>query len=54
MALTNAEKQASWRERHLDNGIKTRAQFVFDVSTTKQLKRVAAQKGRSVTSLIKE
>jgi hypothetical protein len=54
MALTNAEKQARWRERHLDNGTKTRAQFVFDVSTTKQLKRVAAHKGRSVTSLIRE
>jgi hypothetical protein len=31
-----------------------RAQFVFDVSTTNQLKRVAAHKGRSVTSLIRE
>jgi hypothetical protein len=56
MALTNAEKQARWRERHLDNdnGTKTRAQFVFDVGTTKQLKQVAAPKGRSVTPLIRE
>jgi hypothetical protein len=54
MALSNAEKQACWRERHLDNGTKTRAQFVFDVSTTKQLKRVASHKARSVTSLIRE
>jgi hypothetical protein len=56
MALTNAEKQARWRERHLDSsdGTKTRAQFVFDVSTTRQLKRIAAHKGRSVTSLIRE
>jgi hypothetical protein len=53
MALSNAEKQARWRERNLDNGTKTRAQFVFDVSTTKQLKRVAAHRGRSVTSLIR-
>ena len=56
MALTNAESQARWRERHLDsdNGTKMRTQFVFDVGTTKQLKRVAAHKGRSVTSLIRE
>jgi hypothetical protein len=54
MALTNAEKQARWRERNLNNGTKTRAQFVFDVSTTKQLKRVAAHKERSVTALIRE
>jgi hypothetical protein len=35
MALTNAEKQASWHERHLknENGAKLRAQFIFDAST---------------------
>jgi hypothetical protein len=56
MALTNAEKQARWRERHLkhENGTKLRAQFIFDLGTTKQLKRVASHKGRSVTSLIRE
>jgi hypothetical protein len=54
MPLSNAEKQARWREGNLDNGTKARAQFVLDVSTTKQLKRVAAHRGRSVTSLIRE
>jgi hypothetical protein len=56
MALTNAEKQARWRERHLKNedGTKRRAQFVFDASTTNQLKRVAAHRECSVASLIKE
>jgi hypothetical protein len=56
MALTNAEKQASWRERHLkkEHGTKLRAQFIFDVSTRAQLKRIATHKGCSVTSLIKE
>jgi hypothetical protein len=56
MALSNAEKQARWRERHLKDvkGTKVRAQFVFDVSTTNQLKRVAAHKGRSVAGLIRE
>jgi hypothetical protein len=35
MAVTNAEKQASWRERHLknENGTKLHAQFVFDSRT---------------------
>jgi hypothetical protein len=56
MALTNAEKQASWRERNLknENGTKLRAQFIFDASTRAQLKRIACHKGCSVTSLIKE
>ena len=56
MAVTNGEKQASWRERHLknENGNKLRAQFIFDASTKAQLKRIACHKGSSVTSLIKE
>jgi hypothetical protein len=56
MALTNAEKQASRRERNLknENGTKLRAQFIFDASTRAHLKRIARHKGRSVTSLIKE
>jgi hypothetical protein len=56
MALTNAEKQASWRERYLknENGTKLCAQFIFDASTRAQLKRIAYRKGCSVTSLIKE
>ena len=55
MALTTAEKQASWRERHLknENGTTLRAQFMFDASTA-QLKRIACHKDCSVTSLIKE
>jgi hypothetical protein len=56
MALTNVEKQASWRERHLknENGNKLRAQFIFDASSRAQLKRIACHKNCSVTSLIKE
>jgi hypothetical protein len=46
MALTNAEKQASWRELNLknENGTKLRAQFIFDASTRGQLKRIACHK----------
>jgi hypothetical protein len=47
MALTNAEKQASWRERHPKNENGT-AQFIFEASTRAQ------PTGCSVTSLIKE
>jgi hypothetical protein len=45
MALTNAEKQASWRERHLknENGTQLHAQFIFDARTRAQLKRIASQ-----------
>jgi hypothetical protein len=41
------EKQASWRERNLKNedGIKLRAQFIFDASTRAQLERIACHKG---------
>jgi hypothetical protein len=44
------------RERNLksENSTKLRAQFIFDASTSAQLKRIACHKGRSVTSLIKE
>jgi hypothetical protein len=36
--LTNAERQASWRELHLKNGndTKLRAQFIFDASAGAQ------------------
>jgi hypothetical protein len=56
MALTKAEKQARWCERHLksENGTKLGAQFIFDAGARAQLKRIACHKGCSVTSLIKE
>jgi hypothetical protein len=56
MALTNAEKQARWRERHLksEDGTKLRAQFIFDANTRAQLKRIGCHKRCSLTSLIKE
>jgi hypothetical protein len=55
MAVTNAEKQASWRERHLENenGTKLHAQFIFDARTRRSSSR-SPHKGCSVTSLIQE
>jgi hypothetical protein len=46
----------SRRKRNLknENGPKLRAQFIFDSSTRAQPKRIACDKGCSVTSLIKE
>jgi hypothetical protein len=49
MALTNAEKQATRRERNLknENGIKLRAQFIFDAAP-----RGAAQADRLSQGLL--
>jgi hypothetical protein len=43
MALTKAEKQASWRERNLknENDTKLCAQFILKTGTRAQLKRIA-------------
>jgi hypothetical protein len=32
MALTNGEKQARYRERHLENGTKTRGHFFLEAT----------------------
>jgi hypothetical protein len=39
MTLTNAEKQARYRERHLENGAKTRGHFFLEVITKAKLLR---------------
>jgi hypothetical protein len=41
MALTNAEKQARYRERHLENGTKTRGHFILEATTKAKLLRLA-------------
>jgi hypothetical protein len=40
MALTNAEKQARYRERHLENGTKTRGHFFLEATTKAKLLRL--------------
>jgi hypothetical protein len=55
MALTNAEKQARYRERHLGvNGGKRRLTLFIDATTGAQLDRLAHRKGYSVTSVVEE
>jgi hypothetical protein len=55
MAMTNAEKQRAYRERHLGfSGEKSRMQLVLNVHAKFQLERVARHRGYSVTALVEE
>lgn len=55
MALTNAEKQARYRERHLGvDGEKARVQLFLNASTKAQLGRLARHRGYSLTMMIEE
>jgi hypothetical protein len=55
MAMTNAEKQRAYRERHLGfHGEKSRMQLVLSVCAKCQLERVARHRGYSVTALVEE
>jgi hypothetical protein len=52
MALTNAERQRAYRERHFANGTKARLEFVLDAGTKAKLDRLARHKGCTAISLI--
>jgi hypothetical protein len=54
MALTNAEKQARYRERHLENGTKTRGHFFLEATTKAKLLRLAHHRNCSVPALISD
>jgi hypothetical protein len=55
MALTNAEKQARYRERHLGRrGEKARVQLFLGIDTKAQLGRLAHRKGYTITALVEE
>jgi hypothetical protein len=45
--LTNAERQARYREKHMESieGDKERAQFIFKIGTKKRLERIARNYG---------
>jgi hypothetical protein len=55
--LTNAERQARYREKHMESieGDKERAQFIFEIGTKKRLERIARHYGYlSTTALIEQ
>jgi hypothetical protein len=55
MALTAAEKQQRYRERHLGvNGGKQRIQFFVSVQAKAQLERLALHYGYTVTKVIEK
>jgi hypothetical protein len=54
MALTNAEIQANYRERHLKHGDKRTLQLFLNASTRAQLDRLARHKHYTVTALVEE
>ena len=55
MALSNAEKQRRYRERHLGvDGEKARIQLFLSATTRAQLDRLARHNGYTVTALIQE
>jgi hypothetical protein len=52
MALTNAEKQARYRVRHLESGTRSRGHFILEATTKAKLVRLAHHKGCTMTALI--
>jgi predicted DNA-binding ribbon-helix-helix protein len=55
MALTNAEKQARYRERHLSvDGEKKAVHLFLSAPTHAQLKRLARHKGCTITALVED
>jgi hypothetical protein len=54
MALTNAEIQARYRQRHLKEGDKRTLQIFLSATTRAQLDRLARHKDYTVTALIEE
>jgi hypothetical protein len=55
MVLTNAQKQARYRQRHLGvDGEKSRVQLFLSATAKAQLDRLARHKGYTVTALIEE
>jgi predicted DNA-binding ribbon-helix-helix protein len=55
MALSNTEKQARYRKRHLGvDGEKARVGLILDASTRAQMGRLARHRGYTITALIEE
>jgi macrodomain Ter protein organizer (MatP/YcbG family) len=55
MALSNCEKQARYRERHLGaDGKKARVGLILDATTRAKMARLARHKGYTITALVEE
>jgi macrodomain Ter protein organizer (MatP/YcbG family) len=55
MVLTNTEKQARYRERHLGvNGDKVRVGLILGAKTRAQMGRLARHRGYTLTTLVEE
>jgi hypothetical protein len=55
MALSNTEKQARYRERHLGvDGEKARVGLILNATTRAKMGRLARHKGYTITALVEE
>jgi predicted DNA-binding ribbon-helix-helix protein len=55
MALSNSEKQARYRERHLGvDGEKVRVGLILNATTRAKMDRLARHKGYTITALVEE
>jgi predicted DNA-binding ribbon-helix-helix protein len=55
MALSNSEKQARYRERHLGvDGEKARVGLILNATTRAKMNRLARHKGCTITALVEE
>ena len=54
MPMTPAEKQARYRERHLQEGQRERLQLIVSTGTKRALERLARHQGTSQTALFEK
>jgi hypothetical protein len=54
MALSNSEKQARYRQRHLVHGEKARVGLILNAVTRAKMHRLARHKGYTITALVEE
>ena len=54
MALTNAERQRQFRERHIEEGGKRVLHLIVEAKTLAQLKRLARHHAMTVTAIVED
>lgn len=52
MALSNAEKQRAYRQRHLVNGMGERLSIIINVDAKRKLERLARHSGMSQRAML--